>query len=91
MPMRWYRRAMRVSIDGVGRVVIPKSVRTALGITAGTALELITDGAGLRLEPVRLDQRPIGIGEDGLPLLGAVQGATLTDDDVRALRDELLR
>jgi bifunctional DNA-binding transcriptional regulator/antitoxin component of YhaV-PrlF toxin-antitoxin module len=74
----------------VGRVVIPKALRVALGITADTQLELIPDGSGLRIEPVRRDRRAVEISE-GLPILGKVEGAALTDDDVRRLRDELQR
>lgn len=81
---------MRVTIDSVGRIVIPKSLRLAFGITPDTPLELIPDGSGLRLEPVRRESRRIDTGEDGLPLLGAVD-AGLTDEDVRRLRDELQR
>ena len=77
---------MYVSIDRVGRVVIPKALRVALGITADTQLELIPDGSGLRIEPVRRDRRAVEISE-GLPILGKVEGAALTDDDVRRLRD----
>ena len=79
---------MLVSIDRVGRVVIPKALRVALGITPDTQLELIPDGAGLRIEPVRRDRRSVGVSE-GLPILGRVEGAALTDDDVRRLRDDL--
>ena len=79
-----------MSIDRVGRVVIPKSLRVALGITPDTPLELIPDGSGLRIEPVRRVQRSVQISE-GLPILGKVEGATLTDEDVRRLRDDLQR
>jgi AbrB family looped-hinge helix DNA binding protein len=79
-----------VSIDRVGRVVIPKALRVALGITPDTQLELIPDGSGLRIEPVRRDRRPVQ-SSDGLPILGRVAGVTLTDDDVRRLRDDLQR
>ncbi len=71
-------------------MVIPKALRVALGITPDTQLELIPDGAGLRIEPVRRRQRPIDR-SDGLPLLGNVEGAVLTDDDVRRLRDDIQR
>lgn len=79
-----------MSIDRVGRVVIPKALRVALGITADTQLELIPDGSGLRIEPVRRDRRAVEISE-GLPILGKVEGAALTDNDVRRLRDDLQR
>lgn len=82
---------MYVTIDRAGRVVIPKPLRVALGITPETPLELIPDGSGLRIEPVRRRQRSIETSDDGLPILGDVQGAVLTDDDVRRLRDDVQR
>lgn len=81
---------MLVSIDRVGRVVIPKALRVALGITPDTQLELIPDGSGLRIEPVRRERRSVEI-SDGLPILGKVAGASLTDEAVRRLRDDLQR
>jgi AbrB family looped-hinge helix DNA binding protein len=81
---------MFVAIDRVGRVVIPKALRVALGITSGTQLELIPDGTGLRIEPVRRDRRSVQI-SDGLPILGKIVDAVLTDDDVRRLRDDQQR
>lgn len=81
---------MFVTIDRVGRVVIPKALRVALGITPDTQLELIPDGTGLRIEPVGRERRAVEI-SDGLPILGMVEGAVLTDDDVRRVRDDLQR
>ncbi|MEJ6538209.1 MAG: AbrB/MazE/SpoVT family DNA-binding domain-containing protein [Mycobacterium sp.] len=81
---------MFVAIDRVGRVVIPKALRVALGITSDTQLELIPDGTGLRIEPVRRDRRSVQI-SDGLPILGKIVDAALTDDDVRRLRDDQQR
>lgn len=81
---------MRVAIDRLGRLVIPKSLRVALGIGPDTEFELLPDGAGLRLEPVQAAQRAIGEA-DGLPILDFVNGAQLTDADVQNLRDQLRR
>ncbi len=81
---------MQVQIDAVGRVVIPKAVRSALSIGPDTPLELIPDGTGLRLEPVRQRIRQIEE-QDGLPILARIAGAILTDDDVRRLRDDFQR
>ena len=47
---------MYVTVDSVGRVVIPKALRVPLGITPDKQLELIADGSGLRMEPVRHQQ-----------------------------------
>ena len=79
-----------MTIDRVGRVVIPKALRVALGITPDTQLEMIPDGTGLRIEPIRRNRRPVEVSE-GLPILGNVAGAVLTDDEVRRLRDDLQR
>lgn len=81
---------MNVTVDRLGRLVIPKALRVALGITPDTQLELIPDGAGLRIEPVQRRQRSIET-RDGLPILGSVEGAVLTDHDVRRLRDDIQR
>jgi len=40
---------MRVAIDGVGRIVIPKPMRDALGIDGPTELELIERDGALEL------------------------------------------
>lgn len=81
---------MYVTVDRVGRVVIPKALRVALGIEPDTQLELIPDGSGLRIEPVRRRERAIDT-SDGLPILGHVEGAVLTDAVVRRLRDDIQR
>ena len=81
---------MYVTVDRVGRLVIPKVLRVALGITPETQLELIPDGSGLRIQPVRRHQRTIDT-SDGLPIRGQVEDAVLMDEDVRRLRDDLQR
>lgn len=82
---------MRVTVDQVGRIVIPKQLRVTLGIGPDTELEIVPDGGGLRLDPLVKNERSVDDGDDGLPLLGAVDGAVLTDDDVRRLRDDIRR
>ncbi len=81
---------MLVTIDRAGRIVIPKPLRDSLGLTTDTQLELIPDGAGLRIEPVQRAERTVET-RDGIPILGRVEGAVLTDADVRRLRDDLGR
>ncbi|TPW13765.1 MAG: Uncharacterized protein FD127_1812 [Acidimicrobiaceae bacterium] len=76
---------MRVTIDRVGRVVIPKSLRLATGIEPNSELEVVADGAGLRLEPVARHRRTIETVQ-GLPRLRAVSGQTISDHDVAELR-----
>jgi AbrB family looped-hinge helix DNA binding protein len=40
-----------VEIDKAGRIVIPKKMRDAMGLTPGTRLRIQQDEAELRLEP----------------------------------------
>ena len=47
---------MNVRIDKAGRLVLPKSVRSQLGITPETALELIQSADGVLLR--RVAERP---------------------------------
>lgn len=77
---------MKIRIDRVGRVVIPKPLRDLLGITAESELEVSSDGAGLRLDPVSGPGREV-VDVDGFPLLRSVPGQVLTDSDVARLRD----
>jgi AbrB family looped-hinge helix DNA binding protein len=81
---------MRVTIDRVGRVVIPKGVRDALGLVADAEVDLVLDGASIRLDPVAPSRRVLD-GDDGMPVLEKIEGFVVTDDDVRLLRDELQR
>ena len=71
---------MRTTIDTAGRVVIPKVLRTELGLTAGE-VEIERDGAGVRIEPVA----GTGLERRGGRLV-IPEGPALTDDQVRALR-----
>lgn len=40
---------MKITVDSVGRIVLPKPLREALGITAGSTLDITRYGAGLQL------------------------------------------
>ncbi len=65
-----------------GRVVIPKSLRDELGLRPGE-VELVRDGAGVRIEPVSSDSLSEEAGRTVIPASG-----TMVDDElVRALRD----
>ncbi|MEO6120554.1 MAG: AbrB/MazE/SpoVT family DNA-binding domain-containing protein, partial [Acidimicrobiales bacterium] len=43
---------MRTTIDGAGRVVVPKAIRDSLGLTAGQPLEIIERDGVAELRPV---------------------------------------
>jgi AbrB family looped-hinge helix DNA binding protein len=73
---------MKATIDKAGRLVIPKALRDSLGIVPGE-VEVVPDGAGLRIEPPADDQLE---DEDGLLVIPAADVA-ISDELVRALRD----
>lgn len=63
-----------------GRVVIPKALRTDVGIVPGE-VEIVVDGNSLRISPVAADDL---VEHDGLLLLA--DGPPMSDDDIRELR-----
>ena len=84
--MEWYNSAMRITMDRVGRIVVPKRLRDQLGLGPESEFDIELDGTSIRLEPRHRSARDIAE-IDGWPVLRAVPGTALTDDDVRALRD----
>ena len=42
---------MKATVDSVGRVVVPKALRDALGLQPGSEVEISRYGAGLQLVP----------------------------------------
>lgn len=72
--------AMRVSIDGAGRIIVPKPLREALGIKPGQLLEIRAGDGRLEIEiaptPMRLEKRGRGlvaVPDEELPALTADQ------------------
>ena len=43
---------MRTTIDKAGRLVIPRPLRDRIGLAQGGEVELVLDGAAVRIEPV---------------------------------------
>lgn len=68
---------MKTTIDSVGRVVVPKSLRDALGLTAGSTVDISRYGAGLQLVPAGRTARLVE--ESGVLV---ATGDTPIDDDV---------
>lgn len=73
---------MRATIDKAGRLVIPKALRDHLGLRPGE-VEVIADGASLRVEPLTGDSL---VERDGRFVIPA-GGVHITDEMVRTLRD----
>lgn len=66
---------MRAAIDSVGRIVVPKPLRDALGLQPGTEVEISRYGAGLQVVPSGRTARVVF--EGGVPV---ATGDTRIDD-----------
>ena len=42
---------MKTTIDSAGRIVVPKPLRDAVGLTPGSTVDIAVYGAGLQLTP----------------------------------------
>jgi AbrB family looped-hinge helix DNA binding protein len=68
---------VETSIDAEGRIVVPKHLRDALGLTPGSTVNISRYGAGPALLPVGRTARLVD--EDGVLV---ATGDTVIDDDV---------
>lgn len=68
---------MQVSIDAAGRIVVPKSVRDALGLVPGSTLDLSRYGPGITLVPGGRTARLVD--EGGVRV---VDGTARIDDEI---------
>ena len=76
--IRWYRFPMEAVIDAVGRVVVPKALREALGLLPGTVVDVSAYGRGVQITP---GGRTARIERDDGGRLVAV-GQTPVDDEI---------
>ena len=74
---------MKASIDSVGRIVVPKPLRDALGLAPGSTVDISRYGAGLQLLPTGRTARLV----DESGVLVATGDAPIDDDDVFRLID----
>lgn len=74
---------MEATVDSVGRIVVPKQLREALGLRPGSTVDITRYGAGLAVIPSGRTARLVE--EDGV--LVATAETTIDDDDVFGLID----
>jgi AbrB family looped-hinge helix DNA binding protein len=78
---------MEVTLDSVGRIVVPKTLRDALGLTAGAKVDLSLYGAGLQVVPVGRTARLVK--ESGR--LVADSATMVTDEMIFGLLESIRR
>jgi len=76
---------MQVKLDKLGRLVVPKSIRSALGIEPGGVLELAQEGGQVTLRPLP-KEAPLSV--EGGVLVYDGQFAGDVEDAVRRSRTE---
>ncbi|CAN5375291.1 type II toxin-antitoxin system antitoxin VapB27 [soil metagenome] len=74
---------MQTTIDAVGRIVVPKPLRDALGLTSGSTVDVSLYGGGLQLVPTGRTARLRSVGGT----LVAESSTVVTDDMVFGLMD----
>lgn len=75
---------MEAMIDAVGRVVVPKALRDALGLTPGTLVDISAYGNGVQITP---GGRTARLERDATGRLVARSDTAVTDDIIFALID----
>jgi AbrB family looped-hinge helix DNA binding protein len=81
---------MRTTIDGTGRVVIPKPLRDEAGLVAGTEVEIELRDGRIEIEPATVPMRVVKRG--GRAVIEAEgEMPPLTDEDVRDILERTRR
>ena len=81
---------MRTTIDGAGRLVVPKALRDALGLRAGDEVSVEVRDGRLEIEPAPVAMR-LEVTDDGVHAVTDVALPSLTADQVRATLEHTRR
>jgi len=88
---------MRVSVDGAGRIVLPKQIREAVGLTGGQEVEVRLVGVVIEIEPVqpvvrmraRPGKLPVLEVEGDVELVSVDEPLPQLDEAFKQISDEL--
>jgi AbrB family looped-hinge helix DNA binding protein len=81
---------MRTTIDGAGRVVIPKPLRDDAGLEPGTEVEIQLRDGTIEIEAAAVPRQLVKR-EGGVVIESEREVPPLTDDDVRAVLERTRR
>jgi AbrB family looped-hinge helix DNA binding protein len=79
---------MQITVDSAGRIMIPKAMRSALGIGPGAKVDVSQYGGGLSIVPQSLEAQ-LERDRHGFLVIGGE--TAVTDQQIFALRDEFRR
>jgi AbrB family looped-hinge helix DNA binding protein len=81
---------MRTTVDGAGRIVIPKPVREQAGLRAGSEVDVEFRDGRIEIEPTTTDMRLID-DEAGAIIEAAAEMPLLTTEQVRDVLERVRR
>ncbi|WP_454294224.1 AbrB/MazE/SpoVT family DNA-binding domain-containing protein [Salana multivorans] len=80
---------MITTIDKAGRIVVPKAIRDAMGLTTGAKVDISYADGRIEIEYAPNEFR-VDLLEDGFPVIVPLQEMEpVTDEDLRRIEDDI--
>jgi AbrB family looped-hinge helix DNA binding protein len=74
---------METTMDRLGRIVVPKKIRDALGLSEGGSIEITEANGEITIRAASVEKRLVSDGRGGLVCTTEETVPTLTADEVR--------
>ncbi len=81
---------MSTTIDGAGRLVIPKNIRRRVGLADGGAVDVVERDGVIEITPSPVETELVDTGH-GAALRRTGDGESLTSEDVRSVMESQRR